>query len=481
MSLDDTVGVEEAGHRYKQYLSEFWGGAVKAEFEDRRGEPAVRQRFDPRELRRALEDRDAAARAAAERFASEAPSPEAVRELGPGPSTDPAPLGPEEEVPLPQPSAVPAAAAEPDRVREDLKLALELVAHVDKEKGIEGGAFQSKGREADGAGAAPEVEARADADAQAEPSAAAEADGAAPEPPRAASAEPEAPALSPEEALAELDRALAYLWAVHAIDFYGARELSTACEAARREARLTWRRAAAEDAESEPQEGADAAALGRVTEHWRARLARGDAGRASLQSTRVEEGLERFIDGAIIRHDDNKWGNRLSAKLFVAREFVVKHIRNKHGHVLEAEREKIEDEIFFENFKAWRDARKRPSHGQDREGGGGRGRGGRARRGGGRFGGGEMVFDPASMMGPVMLPPQGAGAPPAGMMPPVIMAPMDLVMGGGRGGGRGRGGRDGFVPAPGPIFLAPGKPRGQEYFDLDAPQNNRAVLDYGDL
>ena len=100
---------------------------------------------------------------------------------------------------------------------------------------------------------------------------------------------------------------------------------------------------------------------------------------------------------------------------------------------------------------------------------------------GGRFGGGEMVFDPASMMGPVMLPPQGAGAPPAGMMPPVIMAPMDLVMGGGRGGGRGRGGRDGFVPAQGPIFLAPGKPRGQEYFDLDAPQNNRAVLDYGDL
>ena len=47
MSLDDTVGVEEAGHRYKQYLSEFWGGAVKAEFEDRRVEPAVRQRSRP--------------------------------------------------------------------------------------------------------------------------------------------------------------------------------------------------------------------------------------------------------------------------------------------------------------------------------------------------------------------------------------------------------------------------------------------------
>lgn len=82
------------------------------------------------------------------------------------------------------------------------------------------------------------------------------------------------------------------------------------------------------------------------------------------------------------------------------------------------------------------------------------------------------------MMGPVMLPHQGPGGQ---MMPPMIMAPVDMVMGGGRGGGRGRGGREGFVAGSGPIFLAPGKPRGQEYFDLDAPQNNRAVLDYGDL
>ena len=44
--------------------------------------------------------------------------------------------------------------------------------------------------------------------------------------------------------------------------------------------------------------------------------------------------------------------------------------------------------------------------------------------------------------------------------------------------GRGRG------PFPG-MMMAPGTkldPQGyREYYDLDAPQNNRAVLDYGDL
>lgn len=39
----------------------------------------------------------------------------------------------------------------------------------------------------------------------------------------------------------------------------------------------------------------------------------------------------------------------------------------------------------------------------------------------------------------------------------------------------------------GPVFMAPGpgmRPQSGgpgKYFDLDAPQNNRAVLDYGDL
>lgn len=38
-------------------------------------------------------------------------------------------------------------------------------------------------------------------------------------------------------------------------------------------------------------------------------------------------------------------------KMFMGREFVVKHIRNKHGHVLEAERERLQEEAFWENFR----------------------------------------------------------------------------------------------------------------------------------
>ena len=49
------------------------------------------------------------------------------------------------------------------------------------------------------------------------------------------------------------------------------------------------------------------------------------------------------MEDQVIRHDENKWGNKLSSKLFMAREFVVKHVRNKHGHVLEAERERLQD------------------------------------------------------------------------------------------------------------------------------------------
>ena len=51
-----------------------------------------------------------------------------------------------------------------------------------------------------------------------------------------------------------------------------------------------------------------------------------------------------------------RWGNKLSEKLFVDRKFVVKHICSKHHHVLQAERDKIQDEIYYYNFRKVRDA-----------------------------------------------------------------------------------------------------------------------------
>lgn len=38
---------------------------------------------------------------------------------------------------------------------------------------------------------------------------------------------------------------------------------------------------------------------------------------------------------------NNRWGNKLSSKMFVGKEFVLKHIRLKHTSVVDAEREKV--------------------------------------------------------------------------------------------------------------------------------------------
>lgn len=36
-----------------------------------------------------------------------------------------------------------------------------------------------------------------------------------------------------------------------------------------------------------------------------------------------------------------RWGSKLSQKLFVGKEYVVKHIRLKHTHVIDAERQRV--------------------------------------------------------------------------------------------------------------------------------------------
>ena len=38
-------------------------------------------------------------------------------------------------------------------------------------------------------------------------------------------------------------------------------------------------------------------------------------------------------------------------KLFMGRAFVVKHIRNKHAHAVEEERQRLLDEAYWDNFR----------------------------------------------------------------------------------------------------------------------------------
>jgi hypothetical protein len=239
----------------------------------------------------------------------------------------------------------------------------------------------------------------------------------------------------------------------------------------------------------------------RVDARWRARLARGDPLAERAAAPRVAAALDAWVEAQVIRHAADKWGSTLSAKLFLEKRFVLKHVRSKHGERLEAERARVLDEIFFESFRSEEEGR--------RGGGGGRGRGrgerlrGRGGRGGRngpmmQHGGGApmmVMVDPAmlaGMGGGGMLPMSGGmvgGAPMlvqggmAGMagiagVPMMVAAPM--MVGGGRGGGGGfrGGGRGGGRGGP-PGGRGAGASGG--YFDLDAPRNNRAVLDYGDL
>lgn len=92
--------------------------------------------------------------------------------------------------------------------------------------------------------------------------------------------------------------------------------------------------------------------------------------------------------------------------------------------------------------------------------------------------GAPMIIDPSMMAGdmggmPVFIPAHGG----RGMTGMRGGAAAGRGRGAGRGGGRGAYG--GMAAPPGTKLEGPGYLK--HYYDLDAPANNRAVLDYGDL
>ncbi len=60
-----------------------------------------------------------------------------------------------------------------------------------------------------------------------------------------------------------------------------------------------------------------------------------------MAAAQVEKHLEDWIEAQIVKIDDKKWGSKVSQKLFVDKAFVVKHIRNKHPLLLQAERDQV--------------------------------------------------------------------------------------------------------------------------------------------
>ena len=230
-----------------------------------------------------------------------------------------------------------------------------------------------------------------------------------------------------------------------------------------------------------------------------------------LGEARLERELGEWMESCVVRHEENRFGCTLSAKLFVGVEYVIKHIKTKQTEHVEAQTEKILDQIYLENYLAGareedREAKRkgraaareagREAAGGDRGGdrgagdrggradddrrGGDRGRGGGDRGRGGRNNsmlGGAQELQPGMMFMPV---------PGAGPLGPFVQVPVGSQQPGGETGG-------GAVAAAPPIptgpmvMMAPGGSGGaravgkKNYTDLDAPASTRVVLDYGDI
>jgi hypothetical protein len=209
------------------------------------------------------------------------------------------------------------------------------------------------------------------------------------------------------------------------------------------------------------------------------RVTRGDPEEARLGKSRADRDLNAWMDSCIVKHDDNRYGCTLSAKLFVSPEFVLKHIKNKQAAAVDAQMEKIYDKIYADNYlaaakKEDQDRKRQKRQDRDersREGGGGRG--GRGADRGGRGGRGprernQFQRPQISVMqaapGMMLVPAEGAG--PNG---PFVQVPAPET-----GGDAPEGGQQQVV------VVAEGK-GGKVYQDIDAPKSNRVVLDYGDI
>ncbi|KAK9816062.1 hypothetical protein WJX74_001598 [Apatococcus lobatus] len=351
-----------------------------------------------------------------------------------------------------------------------------------------------------------------------------------------------------DEQVKQLDINVLYLWRVHGVDYYAGLEVAEPSEWGVHlvQPRTLRGPRPEEGEEADPaQEKQELKQMDKcISSVWKKRMTVPDPYEVRLQKEKVEKKIDDFVEAQVKQLDENKWGNTLSKKLFKGKEYVLKHIRVKHAHVLEEQVNQIHEEMYWNNYRqdmegqesqrqemaaeqlkaqqqAAMQAAVPPSsaagaangeaaaEGEVEEGFGADGEAGRAggrRRGGGanamRGGnrargsmmgmgrGGMMGGADGMMMGGMMMGGPMPGqmlvpAPGAGPFGPFIQVPigggaghmgggpdmMHPMMGGGRGRGRGRG-RGGFG---GPMRGA------GAYYDLDAPENQRSVLDYGDL
>eukprot|EP00198_Chlamydomonas_reinhardtii_P004434 XP_001693770.1 predicted protein [Chlamydomonas reinhardtii] len=343
--VPDDAAPDVAHRMFQEYLVEYYGSAIKAEFEQNKDSDMFKYQFDPRNFAKVVASRAEEAQDSAKHVAAD---------LASG-TLDP--------------------------------------AHEAFAQGMYD--------------LAPKIEKPADKPAAAPK----EGEKAAPPP-----AEDAGPKFAPNtcwsaerESVGKLDLQLHWLWKVHGVDYYAGIELNEQDWPYRLNCCRLIRGPKPEEGEGEDEATAkaDREKLGRqVDETWNRRISLGDPIEAKCMKARIEDELDKWIESQVTMVADNKWGSKLSNKLFVGKKYVIKHIKTKHQDKLAVERERILDQLYFDNFRQWKEDEERRRVEEEQHAGEGA--------------------------------PEGEGA---------VLDPRGM----------------------------------REYFDLDHPANNRAVLDYGDL
>jgi len=406
---DDTTPAE-AERRYEEYQKENQDAFYERYFRDHRHDQGERARNDPRMLVETLKARDdLAVTRAREFFVARATGSLVVYVAPEGDENerDDAPMDGDEHkahddaARRKRQSPAPIECWNPRRLGFDYKQAGRLIAALDREKGVEGNPLLDD----DEAAASMDVEGYG--------------------------AEEDVGALqalgAKESTVKALDERLCYLLRVHGVDYYRrCQEMNpvTFLEKITMDSPWTQRDPKPEGAIGDISDNQYAVRWAATTDsHVKRRIAEGDPQVKKLGTEEIEAKLNEWIQSCVVKHDEQRYGCTLSSKLFLAEEFVIKHIRNKQAHHVSDMQERLLDEQYKKNVMEYLRYEENKKNSK------------RARK--------------PNMFGGMMM----------------------MTMPGPNGDGQ-------FIQLPGGARAIAGMPR---YTDLDAVVPERVVIDYGDI
>ncbi|KAG2438958.1 hypothetical protein HYH02_010750 [Chlamydomonas schloesseri] len=346
--VPDDAAPDVAHRMFQEYLVEYYGSAIKAEFEQNKDSDMFKYQFDPRNFAkvvasRAEEAQDSAKHVAAD-LASGALDPnheafaQGMYDLAPKiekPAEKAAAAPKEGEKAAPPaddagPKFAPNVCWSAERVAHDLGLSRRLIRKLDAEKGIEENPLLPKlasapslggeaGKDGGEEGDKPEGGAKPAEGGEGGEGGAGAAEGAEGGAGAAAAAAAVAPEAEPaivvdesnyKESVGKLDLQLHWLWKVHGVDFYAGIELNEQDWPYRLNCCRLIRGPKPEEGEGEDEATAkaDAEKLARqVDETWERRVTLGDPIDAKCMKARIEDELDKWIESQVTMVADNKW------------------------------------------------------------------------------------------------------------------------------------------------------------------------------